>query len=154
MNNETTIKEVKKYLHDNFETGAKCPCCGQFVRLYSRRLYISAMLRLIELYKLGGGYHHMNEINKKITETAGGDFAKLRFWGLIIEKPKDNEEKRTSGYWAITEKGKQFVRGEISLQERIKLYNQKCYGFEGDFIMIGDVLGTKFNYQELMYGEN
>lgn len=82
----------------------------------------------------------------------GGAWAKLRYWELIEEMPKDSmtTEKRTSGMWRITDKGISFVEGNISVPKYVKLYNQTFYGYEGDDVSIHDVIKEKFNYRELM----
>jgi len=39
---ETTILEAKQLLKDNFAQGIECPCCGQFVKRYKRKLNSTA----------------------------------------------------------------------------------------------------------------
>src|SRR4051812_24310898 len=87
---EPTVKEAKEYLRANFNTGVSCPCCGQFVKRYKRRITASAAIGLIKLYKLSQKinpemYFHLNEIFS--TGHWGGDFSKLPAWGLTEVKP-------------------------------------------------------------------
>lgn len=149
-----TIDEAKQFLRDNLHAGAKCPCCGQQVKCYKYKLYGTAARALIDLYKLGNGYHHVSQY----AEAGAGrlrapHFAELRFWGLIERRPlNDNPKKRSSGYWRITKKGKLFVRGEITVNSRILVYNGKFQGFAPDSVLINikDALGNDFDYRELM----
>jgi hypothetical protein len=63
---------------------------------------------------------------------------KLRYWGLAV--PAMNEEsKAKKGWWMITEKGKAFVRGEISIQKSAITYRNEVLRFEGEHIMFSDV---------------
>lgn len=145
-----TIEEAKQQLRDNWEQGLDCPCCGQFVKLYNRKLHTVMALMLIKLYKLGEGYHHIRDFI--VTPTGTNDFSKLRYWGLVAEMPKDESDssKRTSGFWAVTTKGTDFVHGKQSVPSHVQLFNSKKYGFTGDQITIREALGNEFNYQELM----
>lgn len=150
----TTIQEGKDMLREKWEKGVDCPCCGQLVKRYSRSMHTMMAVALIALYRAwidDHEYHHISEF----AEYRGiGDFAKLRYWGLIEEKEKGegDDHKRTSGYWKITEKGELFVKGKISVPRRVALFNQKFLGLEGDPMTIQEALGKKFNYQDLMEG--
>lgn len=144
-----TLEEAKQLLRDNWKAGVECPCCSQNVKQYSRPLHTTMALTLIRLNNLGEGYHHVKKIVKGISDTGTNDFSKLRYWGLIVEQ-KNDTEKRTSGSWAITHKGRQFVNGELAIQKNVLLYNKKSYGLEGEPVTIMEVLGNKFDYQELM----
>ena len=49
-----TIKEAKEHLRNNFEEGIDCPCCGQFVKLYKRKLNSGMAATLIRIVKFNG----------------------------------------------------------------------------------------------------
>ena len=135
------------------QNGYTCECCGQYVKEYKRRLYKSPVLALINLYKLDrlepNLYHHIQEIGATIGNGIG-DFAKARYWGLITAMPNDDEDKKTSGYWAITRRGRQFVQGRLRLFKYCHVYNSEVVRFSGDTIYVQDALGVKFSYKELM----
>jgi hypothetical protein len=151
-----TIIEAKQYLRDNFEQGVKCPCCKQNVKLYNRKLHTVMALMLVKLYKLDqieNGYHHIS--NYMVTKSGTNDFSKLRYWGLVTEKSADDSTiGRTSGYWAITHKGKEFVRGNITVPSHVQLFDGKKYGESDKYITISDALGSKFDYREMMTDEH
>ena len=153
MNNDNTIEEAKHYLRANWEKGCKCPTCGQMVKLYKRKLHTVMALMLVKLYKLDhqkAGYYHAKDF--VITKTGTNDFSKLRYWGLIVSKDNDDTKKRASGIWAITDKGRQFVRGEISVPEKVLIFDSKYFGYDGDQIKIDRAIGAEFDYGELMTG--
>lgn len=148
-----SIIEAKKHLKENYHKGTSCPCCNQFVKLYLFKMQASMAWVLIQLYnkrkegERDGCWVHVIRVLK----TNNGNYAKLRYWGLI--KPFEGEEDpsiKASGFWKITDKGCRFVKGYNKLPSKAAIYNNKCYGLQGEDVSIKDVLGTKFNYNELM----
>ena len=150
-----TVEEAKQHLRDNWLAGTKCPCCNQNVKLYERKIDGRCAKSLIELYQFDDqrpDYYHVGDLPTYYK--GGGDFAKLRFWGLIEEKPKDPDDstRRTSGFWRITDRGRDFVEGRITVPRTVMIYNRKFYGYEDekDVVSIKQCLGTQFNYEETM----
>ncbi len=133
--------------------GYTCECCGQYVKEYKRRLYKGPTIALIRLYKLDkadpDNFHHILSIGAT-ADKGVGDFAKARYWGLIEALPNDDDYKRTSGYWAITLRGKRFVQGRIRIPEYCHIFNSEARRFSGGKISIVDAVGTRFDYLELM----
>ena len=97
-------------------------------------------------------YHHVPSSG---AINGGGDYAKLRYWGLIERMPKEpSQDKRSSGMWKLTKLGRRFVYGEATV-------SSVCYyrhpeggvlGFETQQIGIEDALGKNFSYRSLMSG--
>jgi len=139
--------------------GISCPCCGQLCKVYRRKLN-SAMARfLIWLArytmdrgydpKVGGPWVEMDKFPRIQRRPGGGDFAKLRYWGLIEEMDNNDSAKRSSGIWRITPDGMMFVRGHGRVKEAALIYNNACIGFSVEEVTIRGALGTKFNYESL-----
>jgi len=156
IDKNSTLEEVKQFLAKNFaDKGCTCPACGQNVQQYKKKIDSLMATYLIKLHKLSeerfNSYFHVEQ-DLDVPLRVGGSWAKLRWWGLIEEQPKDEAttSSRTSGYWKITPRGASFVKGEITLPKYVKLYNGKCRGAEGEQININDCLGDKFDYKELM----
>lgn len=148
--NISTLKDGKTFLKENYEKGCECPCCAQYVRLYKRK-FGSVMARcLIKLYHLGDGYHHVRQIVKGISDTGTNDFSKLRYWRFIEEQKNNDDAKKTSGFWKITEAGKAFVEKKTATYSYVFLYNGKFRGFNDETTTIDKCLTEKFNYEELM----
>lgn len=148
-----TLEEAKQYLRENFEAGAACPCCKQMVKLYKRKLYSTMAKHLINLYWKHENnpeetYFHVSDFCPKHP----GDFAKLVYWGLVEEQPKDEDDttKRTSGFWAITQEGRLFVENQASVLSHALIYDGKLIKLSGKQISVQDALGKDFNYEELM----
>jgi hypothetical protein len=152
------ISEAKQYLKENWDEGCECPVCKQLVKKYSRAITSSMAYVLILIYQ-----HSTKHIEKYIhvekflyhsdvlTSSLRADFHKLRFWGLLEPKnEKRDDGSDRNGYWAITEKGIDFVENRIKIFSHFILYNNQLLGFDGDKITIQESLKKKFNYAELM----
>jgi len=146
-----TIQSAKQYIKENRIKGVNCPCCGQFVKVYTRRLYAGMAYELIRLYNLHKGTNFEMYIHHKFfSDTRINGISKLKHWGLVEEKINTDTKKRTSGYWKITKLGINFVLNKIAVYEKIILYKNEFQSFKGEKVKITDCLGTKFNYTELM----
>ena len=79
------------------------------------------------------------------------DWALLRFWGLIEERPNPNNPKsKSSGEWKITKLGYQFAENLIRVKSHVYLENNKLTGMSEERTSIVEALGKAFDYQELM----
>lgn len=149
-----TIAEAKTHLRANFEKGVECPCCGQHVKMYKRKLNSGMALFLMGLYKLTCKSMPMFYSNKQIMEkmninTSSLDYSVMKHFDLIA--PRVSElGKKDSGYWMITAKGVRFAAGHDSINKHVFLYNNKRQGFSDETITIKEALGSKFDYEELM----
>lgn len=145
MSNDS-LTEAKQLLRDNWDKGIDCPCCGQLVKKYSRKLTSSMAGALISLYNNSKNEVHISEIE----HVNGGEFAQLERWGLIRQLDNTDTTKRTSGMWVIEPKGKAFVMGQIQVPMYCDTYNGKTLSFSAEMTTIKQALGNKFDYSELM----
>ncbi len=154
-----TLTEAKQYLKDNMAKGISCPLCMQYVKIYPRRLNAGMSKALILVYQLttrlnpqNGWLHIQREFTKqfKLNATAM-DYIQLSRWGLIESKPNlGDPTKKDSGLWRITQKGIDFIYRRIKLPKKATVLNNETMEFTGEEIDIGEALGKRFNYQELM----
>ena len=131
--------------------GYTCECCAQLVKEYNRPMYKTQLESLIKLYALDkmepGKYWHITRLN---TSSSGGDFAKLRYWDLIMPLANDNPKKKHSGRWRITRKGKQFAGGRRRLPKYARVYNKELLFLNGPLVTVSEAYGKGFDYEELM----
>lgn len=160
MTEITTIQEGKAFLRENFEKGAKCPCCDQYVKLYKRKL-TSAMVYGLMLIakahpsKYDKSWLHVEDYLKSLDIPASirGDIAKLKLWGFLLPAEGNREDgSPRNGYYQLTQQGRDFVKGRITAFSHVLIYNNSFRGFEGEQITVQEALGSKFNYDELMKG--
>jgi len=149
-----TLQEAKSHLRNEWNKGTNCPCCGQFVKLYERKLNVGMTLFLIGLYKLdpqGASFHHAKEVLKQIGAfTTSRDYSILEYFKLTQSMPNTDDDKRTSGYWKLTQLGREFVLDRAEVPSHIRIFNNKSYGVTGSRITVRGALSSKFNYDELM----
>lgn len=151
-----SLSEARQWLRERIEEGQKCPCCGQHTKIYKRALASSLAAALMGLYRLSRNdrqFYHVNDIlaAAQLPSTVGREFSIIRYWGLTVEKQKnEDEDKRSSGYWAITDTGIAFVEKKISIQSHVHLYNAEVLGFGEERVTIDDCLRKKFSYEDLM----
>lgn len=161
---KTTLVEAKKWLRARFGQGATCPCCNQFVKLYKRKFNKSMayVLLLMESHFMGDVVEEWLHVPSYIAEMVSdnprraaavrGDWAKLKFWGLIEEKPDVRADGSPRvGYWKLTPLGRQFARRHVKVPSHVYIYNgEPLQRTVEEMITIDDALGTEFSYDEIM----
>lgn len=155
-----TLEQAKQVLRDGWVEGVECPCCTQFVKQYHRKITSSMAYGLVLIYRYfethpEEQYVHISDYLNGLDLPGAirntGDITKLKYWGLIEEKPEMRDDgSKHAGYWSITELGRQFAKGETTVQSHAKIFNSKSYGLVGEPTTIQEALGEKFNYTELM----
>lgn len=154
----TTIEEAKKKLRKNMLEGDICPVCNQFVKVYKRSINGSSLLAMTIIYNAIGkkpvhATNFLNECNVPAVIKNTGDFAKLRFWGLIKEvSNKENNKSSSSGCWEITKFGEQFLLGNVNIPRYKFFYNNNIVKipFEQPELPYKELVTKKFDYKELM----
>tara|TARA_R110000737_G_scaffold55967_1_gene79840 strand:- start:16 stop:549 length:534 start_codon:yes stop_codon:yes gene_type:complete len=143
---------------------AKCEHCGGPSKVYAYRLGSYARVLCWLAHKERASERRYRHLPSSGAVNGGGDYAKLRYWGLIESMPNydgDNwvdpqhaGSKRSSGHWKLTDTGYDFAHGNITV-------SAVCYyrhpldgvlGFEPEQIGIHDAIGKRFNYTQLMQG--
>jgi hypothetical protein len=145
----STVKEVKEYLRENSNEGVKCPCCDQLVKVYKRKLNSGMSFVLIQLYK-NRGYINVKDFLRKNSFKNNHDWTLLKYWGLIEEHYNDDESKKSSGVWKITNKGIDFVLNRITVSKHVLIYNKRYLGSTDEQTTIKECLGENFDFNELM----
>jgi len=110
---------------------------------------------MVQLYRRDGGYEYVDLPpildRMKGTPHQGGYGTIAHHWGLIEQMPGEREDgSKRVGWWRLTDRGRAFVRGEITVPKKALIYNNKLFGFEGRQITISDALREPFDYRRLM----
>jgi hypothetical protein len=150
MITDRPLSEAKELFLQQVDKGTHCPCCGRYTKVYRRKLNAGLALFLIRASrKYGDKWFHVNHDVKDHREF-NADYGKLEYWGLI-EPMSPTDKRPTSGYWRVTDKGRQFVRGEIALPAYMLVLNNKVLEAAQACIDIRDALRSGgFDYAELM----
>jgi hypothetical protein len=153
MNARSTLEEIKKWLQERLENGVDCPCCGQFAKIYKRKLNSSMARGLIVLVKLNRRDPiHIPSVFTEYRVCASNDGALLRHWNLIEEVPgvRDDGSARV-GYYLVTDLGRKFVAGKVRVPAYAYIYNSKLLHLDDEeTVNIREALGERFHYEELM----
>lgn len=157
MDSLKTLQEAQDWVIDRFYDGVTCPCCEQFVKVYRRKITSVCAFGLVVLMKTDPyGFVHMPSFWHKIrlepmfgAAFNGGDWAKLRFWGVIMPMESTTGAERT-GFWRLTQTGRNFVNGAIVLPKYKFFYNGEVLEEGDEVVDIREALGSNFNYDEIM----
>jgi hypothetical protein len=152
-----TLEEARDLVRDNLREGLVCPCCEQFAKVYKRKLngaMAASLVLIARHFKHSTEWLHVENYLKElpgIPASLRGDFAKLRYWGLIERMEGEREDgSNRVGYYRITPLGKDFVEGRVKVPGHVYLFNSECIGHSDETLHIGEALGTAFDYAELM----
>lgn len=150
----TTLATLRGYVRSAAnKKGTHCPCCGQFAKTYHRSINETMAGMLMTAYNKYGVLtaFHISDITGS-KSGGGGDFSKLKYWGLIHELLNDDLKKKNSGQWVVTLEGHRFLMGNLSLPRQVVIYNGEMLGYKdhGDLVRFKDCLGENFDYRELM----
>ena len=147
------FQDLERLRRMSNEPISKCNHCGANSKVYAYK--IGSYARVLIWMAFHGGDEGYVHLPTSGAINGGGDYAKLRYWGLIEKSPKDpGQEKRSSGLWRLTTLGRNFALDKATM-------NSTCYyshppgeilGFEPDQVSIVDALGKHFNYESLMSG--
>jgi hypothetical protein len=73
---------------------------------------------------------------------AGGDHAKLRYWGLATQG--------RDGRWEVTRRGRDFALGHIPIPEIAYVFNGVVHSYSEKQVYVRDRMGKRFDYDQLM----
>lgn len=157
----TDHEEAKAFVQHHLRDGVTCPTCGQFCKVYRRKLNSTMALALVLIYRFfqnnpAADWLHVASFLvqvKRDSSIAGGDVVKLRYWGLLERASGERSDGSDRvGRYKITDVGKQFVEGKIAVPRYVYLYNQLLLRLSEEMTTIRDALGDRFQYDELIMG--
>ena len=136
---DVSLNSARDYVQEALTTGEMidCPCCGQTVKKYRRKIY-GQMLDALK---------HLNKVNIETGNVlskmgGGGEYAKLEYWGLI--------GKLSNGDWSITTKGQKFLSEELRIPKYVYVFNRQIFGFSDDNLISVNEVEKQFDVSELL----
>lgn len=134
----TSVADAKRWLRDNYDKpqGCLCPACGQNVRLATRSISPSQVraLAAIAAFSKHADAHAWVDV-AKFEGMRGGDYAKLRFWGLIESRTE------STGVWRVTHLGRKFLSGKHLVPKNVFVYNNRVRAVSEEVIGVRDIIG-------------
>lgn len=138
---DPTIKEARRNLKRHFDAGraAACPCCGQTVKRYPRKITATMARQLARLYRVYPRSLTSSQLQESID---GGNrmYSMLRHWRMVED---------TEHGWRITKRGINFVDGDISTPKFAFVFNNKLVGFSEERVKFEDCVDEHFDIAEL-----
>lgn len=141
------LSEARAYVAEHMDKGVHCPCCGQYAKVYRRNINHQMAMGLIALAKHGQGFHHLPTVEPTVR---GGDTTKCAYWGLLNEELVIRPDGGRAGYWELTDQGRRFVMGFVTVPKYAMVYNKQVLELTGPPWSIHDALGTPFDLQDLL----
>lgn len=112
-----------------------CPCCGAKVVTYRHSFGKHLAAFLLALYRAGGP---AKTDDLGLTYAQRTNSQKLRYWGLA-RQVLNEQSKVKRGLWEITEKGREFVEGKITIQRHAHVSRNSVLRIDGDPIAFAEV---------------
>lgn len=144
-----TLGAARTWLRDQIQgDGAKCPCCRQMAKVYRRGINAGQAAILVRWWRQYGTKPVMVAEQVK---TPGGDYAKLRYWGLVEDMHARREDGGPAGQWRVTDLGEMFAASKVAIPRFVYVYDNRLLRVdESESITIQEALGKRFDYDELM----
>lgn len=155
-----TLREARRDLRAELETGTRCPCCGKWAKRYKRRLYGAVVRSLGWLVLASADPEKSDEAGWVDVPThgprwmmRGNPHPKLALWGFAERRPVDDESPtRSSGVWRPTDRGRRFVSGETDAPAFVYEYLSEVESVSAERVRFLQVLDVPFDYQSIMEG--
>ncbi len=144
------LAEAKTWFFDRLDDGAQCPTCERSATVYRRRITSDMVRALLAMYRSARlNWCYLPAIEH---EWNGRQEAMLAYWGLIEQATKDNRETGapTRGWWRVTDQGRDYLRGNLSVRQTALVYNGKVRGFDGPLVTVTDAANKTFDLASLL----
>jgi hypothetical protein len=147
---DMTLREARDLLRERVGDGETCPCCAQFAKVYRRKISGTMARRLRDFRTAvpAGEFGHLPTV---LGRGSDGEFAKLRYWGLIAEERRlRRDDGGRAGFWKVTQLGEDFIAGRITVPMYAHVYDGRRLSLSGKEVSFVETLGEPFDYSELM----
>ncbi|MCG3177355.1 MAG: hypothetical protein MOGMAGMI_02329 [Candidatus Omnitrophica bacterium] len=122
-----------------------CECCG--ARLMGRWERVTpGLVRTLIKFKRAVLAHNRNRVH--VWKEAGlvtnelCNFQKLRFHALVA-KVRDANGDHEIGYWLLTKRGNQFLKGLVAVPRRVFVFRNEVKNHDAGTVTIKDVLRSQ-----------
>jgi len=128
------------------KSGVVCHGCERLAKDWGRTIHKTKAKALLDYYRWDrrhpGEYMH-------VKESASHEASELKFWGVLEEERKVRDDGGRAGYWRITDLGRRYVEGEITLPKYAVIYKHTVLRMDGPDLTFAQCLQVPFDLQEL-----
>ncbi len=146
---DESLATAQALMIECLDAGTSCPCCGQFAKIYKRKMRSSLAHWMIWLVKSSRDSDD-GWADVRLANVRNGEYAMTAHWGLAVQKMNESTAKKHSGLWMPTSLGVQFVECSLKVPSHVHLYDNSVVGWSDNMITVVEALGKRFDYQELM----
>ena len=142
--------------------GGHCPVCDRWGKIYTKRITKTMVKRLAAMARVCGGkreWVYLPDITQAVGLAAYSVTA-LKHWGLVEQRVSETVldennkpvlgDKKTSGFWRVTQAGVSFLDGRTRVPKYLLVYNDTTIDSSQDSIGVQECMGEHFNYGEMM----
>jgi hypothetical protein len=159
-NLQAPIAEGIEWIIHNAQAGEHMDCamCDQRVHYYRRPMNKQMLKVLRHLYEFDlkhpQGWTHVEDWMRSQGRKSNRYFTLMRYWGLIETNAdvKEDGNPRT-GYWRITQKGRDFWEGRIRVPRGFWMYDSQAKAFFPENWNIQEAINEAkpgFDYSDVM----
>jgi hypothetical protein len=133
--------------------GAHCPTCDRWGRIYGRSINRTMANSIMWLSVAVADEDGWVDIPSKAPRwlVRSNQLPTLKWWGLVERRYNDkNSKNKHSGMWRITDLGRAFVHGQVSIPKKVFTYNDIVQSVSPENIFIKDCFKLYFDYRDLM----
>lgn len=130
--------------------GDDCPCCGRFAKLYTytiSRAQVHAFAWIAKNTDPRGFVNVQEKAPRWLLKS--NSHGKLVHWSLLHTMQNEDQAKKTPGRWGVTDFGRKWIAGQITVRKTALVFDNKCHGHAGPPVRYDDIF-SPFHYGELM----
>lgn len=149
----TTLTEAKQRFGEAIRgEGMDCPCCGRWGKINPYQITSTQAKGLIWMFTNFPRDYWIDLGRAPEWILRSKPMATAKWWGLVEPAAKEEKDadKKASGKWRLTDKGRAFVLGRTLIPKYAFIFDNGCFGYSSDMVDIRDALKKKFSYEELM----
>jgi len=144
-----------------------CQGCGREMGAYELTItpgIMNALRKMIHSVRLKGvnSIHLVKDTD--LTHNEINNITRLRFHGLVAKyyDSVNGTKKRRWGYWLVTKRAADFIKGQIELPVSVTVFNDRIVSKSETLVDIDDVMGSEpyldtiedIEYHEVRHGKN
>lgn len=147
---KTLVEARRQFKSAIKDKGANCPCCGRWGKINGYQInstQVRGMIWMLRNFRKNE-WVDLSKAPKWVLRSKS--MATLHHWGLLESKPNEDPDKKGSGFWRLTQRGRDFLRRKILLPKYAFVFDNKLVKFSKEQVDVVKALGKKFSYEELM----
>lgn len=131
--------------------GGYCPCCDRWGKISAFTITETHALALLWLSRQEtvDGWVDVPPIAPQWM-LRGKNYQTMAKWDLIRKGSRTNLATKSDGMWQVTQRGWDFIRGDISVPAKAYIYNNSVEGWSDEEVYFRNCFGKKFDYDRVM----